>query len=360
MRTDKHGDSLWFKTYVLAENSVGHNVIQKNDGGFVATGGTYGNGRYVPFVLMVDSNGILLWSKINPWNPFETGLGRVIIQTQDGNFLIGGQSMEPAPNDGFIGKINNLGEPLWFKKYGTQNGDDIIYGLKELNNGDLIATGQVDWDVPYLNLWLLKFNSLGDTLWTRSFFAQRGNSIIQTADNGFAIVGLGHLDLPTTKGSVLFKTDEYGNLIWNQNYGWIGNGQLYSISSIDGRSYILGGYTDAIGAGEYDFLIIKTEPDYVTQIINQGGFTQHYTLEQNYPNPFNPSTIIKYQISEMNFVSLKVYDVLGNEIISLVNEEKPIGSYEVKFEANDLPSGVYLYQLKAGKFIQSKKMTLLK
>jgi len=87
-------------------------------------------------------------------------------------------------------------------------------------------------------------------------------------------------------------------------------------------------------------------------------------LSQNYPNPFNPTTKIKYQIPELSFVTLKVYDVLGSEIITLVNEEKPVGSYEVEFSAIggaiDLSSGIYFYRIKAGDFIQTKKMTLIK
>jgi len=85
-----------------------------------------------------------------------------------------------------------------------------------------------------------------------------------------------------------------------------------------------------------------------------------FILNQNYPNPFNPSTTIKYQIPELNFVAIKVYDVLGNEIATLVSEEKPMGSYEVEFDANRLTSGVYFCQLKAGDFVSTKKMILTK
>jgi photosystem II stability/assembly factor-like uncharacterized protein len=85
-----------------------------------------------------------------------------------------------------------------------------------------------------------------------------------------------------------------------------------------------------------------------------------FFISQNYPNPFNPSTTIRYKIPFAGFVSLKIYDVLGNEILILVNEEKPAGSYEVKFNASDLPSGIYLYKLQAGSFFEMKKMTLLK
>ncbi len=90
-----------------------------------------------------------------------------------------------------------------------------------------------------------------------------------------------------------------------------------------------------------------------------------FALEQNYPNPFNPSTKVKYTIpvigtSLMKFVQLKVFDILGNEIATLVNDYKPAGRYEVEFNASSLSSGVYLYQLKAGEFIQTKKMILIR
>jgi hypothetical protein len=83
-------------------------------------------------------------------------------------------------------------------------------------------------------------------------------------------------------------------------------------------------------------------------------------LFQNYPNPFNPSTTIKYSIQTSEYVTLKVYDVLGNEVATLANEEKPAGSYEVKFDASHLSSGIYFYELKAGSFIETRKMLLLK
>ena len=91
----------------------------------------------------------------------------------------------------------------------------------------------------------------------------------------------------------------------------------------------------------------------------------NYSLSNNYPNPFNPNTKIKYSIPqnvrrETGNVSLKIYDVLGREVATLVNEEKPAGEYEVEFNAANLPSGIYFYQLKAGQFSETKKMVLLK
>ncbi|RKY94958.1 MAG: hypothetical protein DRQ01_01060 [Ignavibacteriae bacterium] len=85
-----------------------------------------------------------------------------------------------------------------------------------------------------------------------------------------------------------------------------------------------------------------------------------FRLEQNYPNPFNPTTTFHYSIPQDSFVSIKVYDVLGNEIAILVNEEKPVGSYEVEFDGNKLTSGIYFYKLQAGYFVETNKMVLMK
>jgi hypothetical protein len=87
---------------------------------------------------------------------------------------------------------------------------------------------------------------------------------------------------------------------------------------------------------------------------------ESFQLFQNYPNPFNPVTTISYQMPELSFATLKVYDVLGREVVILVNEEKPVGSYEVEFNATGLPSGIYFYRLQAGDYIETKKMVLMK
>jgi len=83
-------------------------------------------------------------------------------------------------------------------------------------------------------------------------------------------------------------------------------------------------------------------------------------LHQNYPNPFNPSTKIVYRVKSREFIELRVFDLLGREVATLVNEVKAPGSHEVKFDARGLASGVYLYRLKAGEFVQTRKLALLR
>jgi plastocyanin len=87
---------------------------------------------------------------------------------------------------------------------------------------------------------------------------------------------------------------------------------------------------------------------------------KEFELEQNFPNPFNPSTIISYSVPTASFIILKVYDILGNEIAVLVNEEKQAGNYQINFDASKLTGGVYFYQLRTNSFVDTKKMILMK
>jgi protocatechuate 3,4-dioxygenase beta subunit len=101
-------------------------------------------------------------------------------------------------------------------------------------------------------------------------------------------------------------------------------------------------------------------PTDVTSINSNSGTIQNYKLYQNYPNPFNPTTVIKYSVPMASRVTLKVYNILGSEVATLVNGEKAVGNYNVTFNGSNLASGIYFYQLKAGGFVQTKKLVLMK
>ena len=129
---------------------------------------------------------------------------------------------------------------------------------------------------------------------------------------------------------------------------------------------LVGNYFTSINTGYvvgYGGTILKTTDGGGTLLgINpeSNQIPSQYSLSQNYPNPFNPSTNIKYQMPKNSFVSLKVYDVLGKEVATLVNEKLNAGNYEVDWNGSDYPSGVYIYKLVAGDFVNVKKMVLLK
>jgi hypothetical protein len=93
---------------------------------------------------------------------------------------------------------------------------------------------------------------------------------------------------------------------------------------------------------------------------NTQELPKDYQLFQNYPNPFNPTTNIRYQITKNNLITIKVYDLLGKEIETLVNQKQTPGIYEVQFNGSNLSSGVYFYRIQSGDFMQTKKMLLIK
>ena len=111
------------------------------------------------------------------------------------------------------------------------------------------------------------------------------------------------------------------------------------------------------GNGAYERKFLSQIPsDSEDELITVTGFK----LEQNFPNPFNPTTNFEFRISNRGFVSLKIYDVIGNEITTLVNQEMSAGIHNLEFDGTGLPSGTYFYRLEAGNYVETKKMVLLK
>jgi photosystem II stability/assembly factor-like uncharacterized protein len=151
-------------------------------------------------------------------------------------------------------------------------------------------------------------------------------------------------------GAMLAKTTDGGN-------SWID--QLPSQLGVE--SILMVNENVGYAVGENGRIYKTTNGGGVTDV--DLGFLQIYKsflLDQNYPNPFNPETKINFSIPEMEYVTLKVYDVLGNEVETLVNEERPAGTYEIEFDANGLSSGVYFYQLRCVGLVETKKMILLR
>ena len=136
---------------------------------------------------------------------------------------------------------------------------------------------------------------------------------------------------------------------WQWTLGPIGGGIPLQLGAVNFYGW---GPGDEIYYDDFTFdQIVSVENE---EIINE------YVLNQNYPNPLNPNTTIKYEFPELSFVTLKIYDVLGSEIVTLVKEEKPVGTYELTWYAEQLPSGIYFYRIQAGSFVVTKKMVLMK
>jgi hypothetical protein len=165
--------------------------------------------------------------------------------------------------------------------------------------------------------------------------------------------------LSLASGGMLIGTDSLGVFLFSDNGDSLGS-HNEGLTDLNVHSMIID-ESDYIYIGTENGLWKRPLSEIITSIKEiPNKLPLNYTLEQNFPNPFNPSTSIQYAVSNRQFVSLKVYDVLGNEIEILVSEEKTAGTYELTWYAEQLPSGVYFYQLKAGEFVQTRKMILMK
>ena len=132
----------------------------------------------------------------------------------------------------------------------------------------------------------------------------------------------------------------------------------YNFSSTIGEPFI-GKSTNTVNQQLTGFWYVYQQQT-ITTVEDEETIPIIFKLEQNYPNPFNPSTIIKFAVPERSNVVIKIYDIIGNEVLTLVNEEMDAGWYKKDFNANGLASGVYLYRMQAGSYRNIKKMILLK
>lgn len=263
--------------------------------------------------------------------------------------------------------------------YSTDNGDNWIninYGVNlgsimslEINSGGDIFTaswgGGIYRKLSEDTVWNSLFGGYFTCLYVASndyIYAEHSRS----TDNGntwtpmdmgshrassFTENSLGHLFAGTYDfGSGVWRSTDYGDS-WEQ----INDG----LPSLDVRSVAVDDM-DFLYAGPNTHSLYKTTTSTVTGTNNIKKEPVSFYLYQNYPNPFNPETMIKYELPVRAHISLKVFDVLGKEIVTLISEEKPAGIYELNWNAAGLPSGIYFYQIRSGSFIGTRKMILLK
>ena len=194
----------------------------------------------------------------------------------------------------------------------------------------------------------------GGTNWT--FVTNSGVNPYEQCKTVFALDG-NHVWIPTKDNDInqtpIIKYSSDGGANWQTQITPFGDSFGYNaIFSI----YFTDEY-NGYCTGDWGRIAWYTDP---ISVEDEDNPVTDFYLKQNYPNPFNPTTSIQYAISSKQFVTLKVYNLLGREVATLVNENKEAGNYSVNFNASKLPSGVYVYKLQAGSFTQTRKMTLIK
>lgn len=246
---------------------------------------------------------------------------------------------------GFKGGSTSAGGFIYLSlDYGTTwdflGGDPLItvYALGLFTNGNIIVGTPEGWfsqgvyiSDDLCNTWTQIANVNGKT----------GLSLSSGSEEGF-LVG--------TEDLGLFLFSDEGDSLGSKNEG-LTNLNIHTLT-LDNNGFVYAGTANGVWR--------RPLSEIVTSVENESIQPTEFRLSQNYPNPFNPSTKIKYSVPQISQVQIKVFDVLGNEIETLVNEEKSVGSYELTWNAKELPSGVYFYQLRAEEYIAVKKMILIK
>ncbi len=406
IKQNKYGDTIWIKYY---NGSFSWWVEETHDKGFIIAGAYSGNA----IIIKTDSVGNVNWQKIynNPYGSFS----RCIKQTPDNGFIITlGWSDNNLLFKLMIEKTDSLGNIEWNKIYGINStgAREIIF----VNNSGYVTIGNKSLGtIQTADFYIVRIKLNGDTLWTKTIggnYIDDAYSIQNTSDNGFIVCGWTNSFTNGLKHeSYIIKLDSNGNQQWYKVFSDLGGDESYSIRAIN-NGFIIVGYSDtlnnACGRGKIRIIdnsgnllkeisyspdnecavfwslekaldggyiisgwaengwegvyIVKTDSLlYSTPIgINNKNETiNSFHLYQNYPNPFNPVTIIKYYIPKAGLIEFKVYDIQGKEIIYYTGY-KHIGEYEYEFDASNLSSGVYFYQLKEENNVITKKMLLLK
>ena len=367
IKTDADGDTLWTKhlgdyAYYFIESG-----IELPGGGYVFVGYTKidaGDPEDL-WLVKTDSDGDTVWTKT--FGGSDRDLSSSIYRTTDGGFIISGntESFSAGDFDAWLIRTDSDGDLIWTKTYGSTD-RDIASDVKQTDDGGFIICGQTEsfgHVNNYNDAWLIKTDYNGDTLWTKTWGGDTHDgalSVVQTSDGGY--VWTGYLDISTFNQDLwVLKTDGSGNTLWSKTYGGTFNNIGRSINkNSDGSLIIAGDYYSEV-TNTRDAWLLNVDPDISDVERNdEVPIPETIILEQNYPNPFNPSTTIEFGIPESQFVTLAVYNLLGEQLDLIVNENLSAGSYRVRWDANNFPSGIYIYKLCAGKFSQSNKMILLK
>jgi hypothetical protein len=410
VKLDSSGTLQWNRTIGGAANDRASCIVQTTDGGYAVIGRTnsFGAGNFDMFLVRLNSNGTLRWSRTLG------GLGAEgewsLIKTIDGGFALSGStaSFGAGLNDMYMVKLDSGGTVLWSR---TVGGSNLDYGGPVLQCPDssyVLAGDTRSFGAGLYDMYLVKFDVNGNLIWNKTIGGTTDEScsaMIQTTDGGYAICGF--IDVAPYYGCIV-KVNSSGIIQWTKRT----LNDTYSIVKTSDGGYALTGAISDFGSGSSDYCIIKFDAGWNTcgsisistfnvgsggtisspvSLVNSPtptvttpspttgtggiltsmcgvtgvqqettGLPKEYSLSQNYPNPFNPATKINYSIPKQGLVMLKVYDIFGREVKTLVNDVLTSGDYTVEFEGSNLSSGIYFYKLKSGNFSETQRMVLIK
>jgi hypothetical protein len=370
IKTNASGNAQWTTTFGGTNYDMGYSVAQTSDGGYIIAGDTFsfGAGNDDVWLIKTDATGNAQWARTFGGTNSDYDYGRSVAQTTDGGYIITGytSSLGAGSWDVYLIKTDATGNAQWATTFGGTN-YDMGYSVAQTMDGGYIITGVTkSFGAGNDDVWLIKTDATGNAQWTTTFGgvnSDYGRSVAQTTDGGYVITGYTRF-FGGNEDVYLIKTNASGDTLWTKTIGGVSNSNDYgySVAQTSDGGYIITGYTHFCGAE--NVYLIKTDGQGLVGIGDNGGITPSLSLFQNYPNPFSNSTTFKFALKDPAHVKLTVYNIRGQRIATVIDEELKPDSYEIPWspagEDHKLTNGIYFYRLEAGDKSFVKKMVIMR
>ena len=264
VRTDSLGDTLWTRAFGGAAHDIANSVQQTSDHGYILTGWTtsFGAGDYDAWLIRTDSSSDTLWTRTYGGAAYDGGFS-VQVAADHGYILAGRTSSFGAGEDDvWLIRTDSLGDVLWSRTFGGIYDDFAFWVQQTPDRGYILACNTESFGPGDQDVWLIKTDSLGDTLWTRTFGGSEWEevySVQQTADKGYILTGgtssfgAGSID------AWIIKTDSVGDTLWTKTLGGAVDDYANSAQQTPDRGYMIAGYTLSFGAGDEDAWLIRMD-----------------------------------------------------------------------------------------------------
>jgi hypothetical protein len=262
VKTNANGDTLWTRTFGSRLYDQGCSVAPTADGGYIITGvaDSIGAGDYDVYLVKTDAQGDTLWTRTFGGDTCDWG--KSVRQTADGGYVIAAEtwSFGAGLTDVYLIRTDGAGDTLWTRTFGGANYEEV-YSVQQTADGGYIIAGSTSSFGAGGDVYLIKTNANGDTQWTRTFggtASDGGNSVQQTSDGGYIVTGTTS-SFGTGSDVYLIRTNPDGETLWTRTFGGAGSDCGYSVCQTAGGGYIIAGFTTSFGAGGVDVYLIKTD-----------------------------------------------------------------------------------------------------
>jgi hypothetical protein len=345
VRLDINADTLWTTFWgdeVYEEGATWS--VQSNDGGIVTTGHHWNETGGVAFVFKTTPDGQVDWSHWYDWPLADYSY--CIRKAPEGGYVFTGATQTPDYDmDVLLVRINQDGDTVWTRTFGGTDEDEGYY-LINTNDGGYLITGYTkSFGANSKDVYVIKTDSEGDTLWTKiigDYNSEIGFSAIETTDGGYAITrstnSFGSFDI------FVIKLQSNGQVEWIGHYGdavWMENGN--DIIQTSENEYVVCGSRQNDWVDDLDIFMIKLAPG--------SGLAESLTNWCSFSVKLNPADVsmsINYALDRNNFIDLSVFDITGNIIGELINEQQGKGVYTAIWKCASVPEGVYMIRLTNG------------